>query len=434
MAQYKTTEDIITRALKKAGEPTNGNSSYEESLTEYLSDIQRKLVSGSTVFELDIDTTWPWARSPHPITVKILPKYNTGTLSLVNGSNAGTFSSAPAISLQGWFFRGNEEGEAYKIAYHTAGQTAFTLETEFLGATNTAFDYEAYKLDYELLPSYIYVTSANNKFQISENGTAFLTATLTAGAYTPSAFATALETALDGVATADITVTYDTTTRLFTISSAGATFQLIGERGSNPTSGMSLAGFDQKDYTGATSYTGTYPFGSLARIVEPVRFLSGEESSEYLISGSDPLTYAQNFSYRGAKEGTPTAFTKISDDHTGKITLRFNNYPKSESRIEVTVLPSPKDLQNNANSFPLLPPKYFNILEYAGVYFLLLEKEDTKAAEYLALAKAEIRAMQKHYSGEQFRTSGLFGYVAPRMGTLGAWHRRLRYGYDKGNY
>lgn len=432
MAQYRNTEDIVTRILKKTGEPTNGNSSYEASVTEYISDVQRKLVSGATLFSLDCDETWPWARSHHPYIIEVRPAYNTGTVSVTNGSNAGTFSSAPSYSVAGWFIRNPTTLEAYRITAHTAAATAFTLETPFLGTTSATWPFEVYKLDYEVLPNYIHVPQGKNTILFSENGTTQVTATITPGSYTPAQFAAAWEVAADLVCTADITVTYDTTRRLFTFSSDGATFQIIGERGSNPNSGMSLAGFDELDYTGALTYTGHYPFGSTSRIVEPIRFIANADGGEILIEGQDPLTFSQNFTYRNAQEGTPTYFTKIGEDNSGKITIRLNNFPDAVGRLEITAMPSPVDLHNNANSIPLLPPRDYNILEYAGCYFIFLEKEDSKKDEFVALAKAEIQAMQKHYRGEQFRTTGHFGYVAPRGTTRYIAGRR--YGYDKDKY
>jgi hypothetical protein len=432
MAQYRNTKDIVTRILKKTGEPTNGNSSYEASVTEYISDVQRKLVAGATIFNLDCDETWPWARSQHPHIIEVLPSYKTGTVALTNENKSGVFSSAPSYSVAGWFIRNPTTKEAYRIISHGAGSANFVLETHFLGATTTAWPFEAYKLDYEILSSYIFVPHEKNTILFSENGTTQVAATIAAGSYTLGNFASAWQTAANLVCTANITVTYNTTRRLFTFSSDGATFQIIGERGSNPNSGMSLAGFDELDYTGALSYTGSYPFGSVSRIVEPIRFIANADGGELLIEGQDPLTFAQNFTYRSAQEGTPTYFTKIGEDNSGKITIRLNNFPDAVGRLEVTAMPSPVDLHNNANSVPLLPPRDYNILEYAGCYFIMLEKEDSKKDEFVALAKAEIQTMQKHYRGEQFRTTGHFGYVAPRGPTRYIAGRR--YGYDKDNY
>jgi len=431
MAQYQTSEDIVTRILKKTGEPTNGNSSYEASVTEYISEIQRKLVAGATIFDLDCDEAWPWARASQPYVIEVKPAYRAGTLTLTYGSNAGTFSSPPSFSATGWFFRNTTTKEAYRISQHTASASAFTIETPFLGTSSTTFPFELYKLDYDILPAYIHVPQNKTTMLFSENGTTQTSVSISPGSYTPAEFATAWQTAANAALTAAITVTYDTTRRLFTFSSDGATFQIIGERGSNPLSGMSLAGFDELDYTGALTYTGHYPFGSTSRIVEPIKFIANADGQEILIEGQDPLNFAQNFTYRGAKEGTPTYFTKIAEDNSGKITIRLNNFPDAIGRLEVTALPTPVDLHNNGNSVPLLPPRDYNILEYAGCYFILLEQEDSKKDEFVALAKAEIKAMQKHYRGEQFRTSGSFGYISPRKSGAPGRNPDLRYGYDK---
>lgn len=443
MASYRSTSDIVRRALEKAGEPTNGNSSYQDSLVEYLSDIHRGIICGGTVFNIDVDEVWSWARSRSPLVINLLPAVTTGTLSLTQGALTGTFSSAPAASLQGWFFRSNPDtadNTTYRIAQHTAGGTSFILDSPYLGATSASFTYRAFKLDYELLPEYLQVTTGNNKLDFSENGSTQLTATVTPGAYTPTALAAALQTAMAGAGGANTyTVTYDTKLRLFPITSSlsnpGSVFQIFGERGTNnENSILNLVGFDIKNYTERNVYTGVYALGGISRLIEPIKLYSGDTFVE--AEGLDYLNYAAHFAPRFADQGTPTCYTKIHEDNQGKITLRFNNYPEVTTRCEIEYVPVIKDLQYNEKSEPLIPVKYYPVLEQGAIYFLFQEKEDSKKEEAFLLAQKMLQAMQKQFRSELRRIGNKFGYVSPRGdgSYFGDRFRRLRYGYDKDDY
>lgn len=443
MANYRSTADIMRRALEKAGEPTNGNSSYEDSLLEYLSDVHRGVISGGTVFNIDVDEVWAWARAQAPLVLNLLPPVTAGTLSLTQGSLSGTFSVAPTLSLQGWFFRSNldtSDNTTYRIAQHSAGDSAFVLDSPYLGVTSALFSYRAFKLDYDLVPDYIQITAQNNKLDFSEDGSTQLTATVTPGAYTPVALAAALQTAMTAAGgAASYSVSYNTARRLFTLTSTLANpatvFQIFGERGTN--SGNSIlgsVGFDNIDFTLALSYTGNYALGGIARLIEPIKLYSGENFVE--AEGLDYLNYAAHFAPRFADQGIPTCYTKISESNQGKITLRFNNYPEVTTRVEIEYIPVVRDLQDNDVSAPLFPVKYYPLLEQGAVYFLQVEKEDSKKDESFLLAQKMLQAMQKQFRSELRRIGNRFGYLSPRgdVGYFSDRFRRLRYGYDKDEY
>ncbi len=119
------------------------------------------------------------------------------------------------------------------------------------------FDFEGVKFYLDPL----IVTSSNNKININE-GAGELTATITNLVYNnPHALARELETKLDAVAVATITVTYSNTTGKFTIVSNGATFQILWATGTNGSAGTdthigTLLGYsDVADDTLAVTYT-----------------------------------------------------------------------------------------------------------------------------------------------------------------------------------
>lgn len=105
---------------------------------------------------------------------------------------------------------------------------------------------------------YFVISSSNKKINFSEGG-GELTATLTEGDYTATELAAEIKTALEAAGAATYTVTYSTTTGLWTIASDGATFSLLWSTGTDTATALhSTIGFAVSDYTGALTYTGAH--------------------------------------------------------------------------------------------------------------------------------------------------------------------------------
>ena len=169
MAQFRSSADILDLALQKAGEVTSGTSAYETQALNYLNRVHMTLISGGTIplgkdSTVQIDEIWPWSRAKFPLLIELQPKYNTGTITLTQGSESGTFSSAPTVSLKGYHIKVFGYDEWYKIGAHTASATAFELETAYAETGGSGLTYLAAKLDYELIPDYIVVNSDNDQF------------------------------------------------------------------------------------------------------------------------------------------------------------------------------------------------------------------------------------------------------------------------------
>lgn len=432
MGQFRTTADLVTAILTRAGEPTNGNSSYQARALDYANKIHMAVIAGGTVFEIDVDETWTWAKAKRPMVVQLLPKYDSGGVNLTNGSSAGTFSAAPAISLQNYYIQGDADREIYKIVSHTASTTAFQLDANYVGSTVSGKAFKAFLLDYVLSPQLLYVDSTNDLIEFKALSTV-LTATLTHGSFTPAGLATEVQTRMQAAdVTNTYTVSYSGTSRKFTISSnlsgPGAVLQLFGLSGTNPSrSGLPLLGFDTLDFTGTGTYTGAYVIDGICRLVEPFRVYKGS-SRDADIYGIDELTFHNEYPVTDAIEEFPRRFAKVSETPDGSIRVRFDRYVKDATKIEIEYIPIPRDLQNNSASIPLLPRKYADILEYGAASFILVDKENDKAQVYSALATKQLLLMQKHNRQEQTKTGLYFGEIVPRPDKTQVRHK-LRYGY-----
>lgn len=153
MATSENGFDLLRGALRRAGEVVDGTSKYHETALRYMNNVYRDVLSGGTVFDVDVGEPWAWARAVTPGNFTLLVPYETGTVSLTNGSTSGSFSNAPAASLGSFndrFLKVLGHNEYYRITAHTAGATSFTLDASYLGTTGTTLSFKCHKLIYDL--------------------------------------------------------------------------------------------------------------------------------------------------------------------------------------------------------------------------------------------------------------------------------------------
>lgn len=82
---------------------------------------------------------WKWLQSHVELTHS--PKITAGTISVTLDSVAITFSSAPIISVEGYYFSISGQSEIYKIDKHVANSISAVLETPFTGPTSASSSY-----------------------------------------------------------------------------------------------------------------------------------------------------------------------------------------------------------------------------------------------------------------------------------------------------
>lgn len=431
MAQFRTTADILDEILQKAGEPTNGNSPYETLARTYANRMHHKIIGGGNLFNLNVDDPWVWARSRHPIVLELQPPYTTGAVSCtVNDINI-TFTIAPASSLEGWHLQINGRSTVYKIVQHTAGEAAAVIDSSFVDDSG-AYSYRAFKLDYEILPEYVYIDNFNDRLDF-QSGTAFTTgvATLSHGSYTLSGLVAHAAARMDTASTATIGASYDSVLKLanFTCSSS---FQLLAASGSNiRRSGWPTLGFDTLDQTGAQTYTGSYIPNAVSRLIEPFRLFSGSYEDPFIYS-TDPIKMQEDYPISMVQEKVPERFVRLNEAPDGTVWVRFSSYPKYKTKIQIDWIPAPHDLQDNTASVPKLPRADVDVLIDGAAAMLCVDKEDSKAEAYFGSAKAGLEAMQKRNRSALFRTGETFAQIVPRA-DLDGKERRLNYGYTSGS-
>jgi len=137
-------------ALFRAGELTDGTSPYDSKALDYINQIYRSILAGGNEFNVELGSPWSWARAEQPGTLVLKPKYETGTVTVTNSNTTITFSVAPAISLQGQWFKVIGRPEFFRISSHAAASVTATIDTQYTDQSGAGLAFEVYFLEYDL--------------------------------------------------------------------------------------------------------------------------------------------------------------------------------------------------------------------------------------------------------------------------------------------
>lgn len=422
MAQFRTTADVLDEILEESGEPTNGNSQYETVALTYANHVHQAIIAGGNIFNLNVDEPWVWARNRYPLTLELQAAV-TASITATVDSTAITFGSAQTASVQGWHMQANGKSTVYKIMNHTAGSATAQLDSGFIDSSG-GYTARVFKLDYEVTPSYYYIDNTNDRIYFQETAATTRTASLTHGTYTPTTLITQFAAALTAAGTGTVAYggSFDTASRKFNLT-ASVTYKLLGTNG--PRSALQTFGFDFIDYSSAQSYTSAYTPNSVSRLIEPFKVHS---SSQQLIMSTDPIRLEEDYPITYVKEAVPTRFARMYADSAGGHTVRFNSYPGAKTKIQISYISRPVDLQDNTASVIMLPREDVKTFVHCAAAYLLWAKEDTKWEGMMKLAGAGLEAMRNKNRLALQRTGENFAQIIPREDLMDSG-RRLRYGY-----
>ena len=419
MANFRNTNDLKKLVLQHCGELTDGSSPYDSIALAYLNTLQHGLTAGGNEFGIDVSEAWPWAMAKYPITMKLKTEYSTGTITMIQDSFSGVFSSAPSVSVEGYYLKAESVDDYFIIRQHTAGSTSFKIDQLWITDSDD-YNFTAFPLEYDISDDTIIVDSSNNKLDMTINsGT--VVATLTAGIYTPANFATHVIAQMTTAGVNTPTCVYNSITRMFTIGQGGPTLTLLASSGSNiNASGWSLLGFDPVDKSGSTSYTSDNTLNPIQRLVAPIGMyrsgsslhLAPEDTGKiYLFSYN---TLLKKYPMNQMNLSVPEAAAVVRHNANGTLRVRFNSYPTEEMRIEIPYIPVALDLQDNTASVPTVPRSFREYLVYGACYYLMMDKSDNRAETFANLAVQKLKAMVNDSRAHKEMGSNTFGKLIPR--------------------
>jgi hypothetical protein len=182
LANSKTTKDLIKGALNHSGELTDGLSDFHQLAVKYINKIYKDVLSASSIFDVEIGEPFNFARARQPLSLTLEPAYVDGTVSLTQGSTAGTFSNPPTDSHKDRYLKlADNRPTYYKIVAHNAGEANFTIDSEYVEETGSALDFKSIKLIYDLgndilrllEPFRVYATDSQSDFPRNDRGKVF---------------------------------------------------------------------------------------------------------------------------------------------------------------------------------------------------------------------------------------------------------------------
>lgn len=421
-----------THALKKevlniCGELDDGTSHFDSIVVDRLNALYQGLLAGGNEFGIDIAEPWVWAQSKRPILLTLLPNYNTTNAVMTQGSFNASFSAAPTISLEGYFLRLTNLDDIYRIAHHTASQTAFTLDQPYIQPSGT-FGFEAFKLDYDLIDNTVIIDQYNDSIDFRENASVTLTAVLTHGSYTPTTLCAEIKSQMEIQGAETYTISFNSITRKFTIAQGGAYLDLRFASGpSVDISASEVLGYDMDDYTGALSYVSPYSLNAITRLTAPAAMY--REAPAYYTSPKDAgkiflidnNTFLREYPLNRLRKDMPDRMCIVGQTPQGLWKVRFNQSPTESIRAEINYIPVRRKLVDNTSSYPVLPGANTDYLVFGAAHFVLLEKTDSKAEMYGQLAEAKLRALVND-NRKNLQLSGInYGKLIPRRGQTRIW-------------
>src|SRR5574341_429087 len=143
---YETGAQILDAVLSHAGDDIVGSADFE---TEAKRAIQHGYIRVLESFP------WLFNRKDPPAVLNTVAEITTGSVTLTTGSTSGTFSAAPAISVQERKIYTDTDGVVCRIAAHIAGQTAFTLDAIYVGDGGSGLSYHVFQDEYDLATDFL---------------------------------------------------------------------------------------------------------------------------------------------------------------------------------------------------------------------------------------------------------------------------------------
>lgn len=370
------TSSIKNSVLFRCGELTDGTSSYDSKVLDYMNQVYRSILSGGNEFNLDLGKPWVWAKARQSGTLVLQPQYETGTVSATNGSATITFSVAPPASVAGqWIQIGGSSGDFFKLV-SLAGPNA-TLDAAYTGDTASGSSFIVYYLEYDLSPAIErligpMVVDQQQEFNAPQDGLIY-------GVDVGNIYENFPLKFIDILVPnnfAQIAKTQDGKVRVRFNSQVGS---------------QTKVNFD---------YIPVYP---------DLKVFNCTASGSTITAAAHGLSNGQAVTFPTAPTGLSTNtiyFVVSAATNTFSVSLSYGG-----SAVSGIVSSS-----GVVSMVPVIPQAFAQILDYAASYYLMTDKNDERSAQYAQLAGQKMQALISANSREMGQTGGLrYGGLVPRL-------------------
>jgi len=169
MAYLATAQDLKADALYLAGEPTDGNSQYDSRVYEWLTVVQRALISGGQFGQSVLQPVdWLWARAWPRGVIQLSQPINAdrvcrATFQLGSIHVTTTPALIPGANLDGWRIQHDQVPARHLVMAsqtdRATNQSFITLSEQWTGPSMAVHNWLAYPDTYELPSDFVRGTS-----------------------------------------------------------------------------------------------------------------------------------------------------------------------------------------------------------------------------------------------------------------------------------
>ena len=169
-------------------------------------------------------------------------------------------------------------------------------------------------------------------------------------------------------------------------------------------------------FTGTTNTAAGYRLMKLdydlaSDTLKPIAEFHSSQDNQYSITGMSLRKMDKEYPVNLIEAGVPSRFAMVDEN-----TVRFNKFGDDNGgyiRLDYDYLKKPSDLTNSGSEEPLLPLQYRHVLADMALYFVHMDKENTRAREVKEQAKMGLRAM-KLENAARWAQIGRSGHIYPR--------------------
>lgn len=388
MANFTTVFDLSQSALNRAGELSDGTSPYQAKAIEYLNQINLAIMAGGNEFDVELGEPWSWAKSQYPGVIQLEVPYETGTVSLTFGSTSGSFSVAPTPSLAGWYLKMTDRPEFFRIATHVAGATAFTLDAAYTDTTGGTLSFRAVKLDYEL-----------------PDGILRLIGPLKV--YRGQSFDGDEEGAIYGIDESSFNRRYP----LHLIEDGVPTYYCENNESNSGKKRIRINKIVDVATRVEVDYI-PFPVDLFNYVFEDASVDTGTETITIPNHGiaNGTIVYLEN------KQGTlPAGLSKGQLYYVVGATANTLQLSLTSGGSAVNITGATGGGQHFIFNIPVVPREFRPALDYAASFWLMADKNDTRADAFSALTKTKLMAMVNAHRKESNHVTKDRGRLVPRL-------------------
>lgn len=185
-------------------------------------------------------------------------------------------------------------------------------------------------------------------------------------------------------------------------------------------------------YTGDTNITASYKVIQFDyELASDILYLSSPmfayQDGEREIGLIDLSTLKRRWPINNLHSGVPRNCAPLS-----QTAIRFSHYGGTSStdliKIDYEYTREPSDLTDSGSETPLVPRQYRKILADWGLWYLLQDKDDSRASNVASMASQGLIAMSHENRARAARAGNSFATIFPRQGDIGRFfmHGPLR--------